>query len=245
MSTQTTPPDRASAQPELLSPEARRRLLAVGRWSFAVVLAALVGAAVFLVMVQGSAHKGFTDLDFNHTLGVLVGGDAFKETSHAALGVSGDSAAPTGLLWTALCALAVVVVYGLLAIRWRRVRWYVSALPLGLAVFLLVSLVYMPLVDARVDDVTTGPFGIDGGGITPVVFLISSLGFALVVARVFALGVDPAWWVVRRPDAEAALSEFEGVEDLELGEAITEDEMRPSLKLPEERSEDGDVGARR
>ena len=39
--------------------------------------------------------------------------------------------------------------------------------------------------------------------------------------------------------------EFEGGEALELGEVVTEDSLRPSLELPEQRPEDGGVGTRR
>ncbi len=230
---------------ELLSPRTQRRLAAAGRRCAAVLMAALVAGVVFLIMVQGSLHKGFTDLDFNHTLGVLIGGDAVRETSHAALGVSGDSAGPTGLLWTAVFAVLVCAAYALVAGRWARRRWYLAALPFGLVVFLLISLVYMPVVDASVDGVSVGLFGVGGGGITPVVFLLSSLGFALVAARVYALGTDNEWWTPRTHDAEHALMEFEGGEALELGEVVTEDSLRPSLELPEQRPEDGGVGTRR
>lgn len=230
-----------TTQPAPLPAAPFPRLAAAGRWCAAVLLSAAVGTVVYLVMVQGSAHKGFTDLDFNHSLGVLIGGDAERETSHSALGVSGDTAAPTGLMWTFVFAVVLCAAYGLVMRRRGRPPWYLAALPFGIVVFLLVALVYMPIVGSRVDEATVRVLGIDGGGITPVVFLLSSLGFALVVARVYSLAVSASWWEPRAHDAEAALLEFEGGEALELGEPLSEDSMRASLELPEQRGEDGGV----
>lgn len=236
----------ATPGPPLLAESARARLGAIGRWCGAVLMAAVAGGVVFLVMVQGSAHRGYTDLDFNHTLGVLIGGAAGEETSHSALGVSGDTAAPTGLLWTGILSLIATALYAAVTARWgRRIPWYLRGLPFGVAVFLAISLIYMPVVDASVDGVDPGLFGVDAGGITPIVFLLSSLGYAVVVARVVALGTERWWWRPRSHDAESALEGFEGGEDLTVGEVVSEETLRTSLELPEERGEDGGVGARR
>ena len=168
--------------PTLLSPAAHDRVAAVGRWCAGVVIAGLVAGVVFLVMVEGSQHKGFTDVTFNHSLGVLIGGEATEARTDVALGVAGDTAAPTGLIWFAFFAVAVMAIYGLTIHRWLKRPWYVTAVPLALFVFLLVSLVYFPLIDARVPDVSVGLFGVGGGGITPVVYFISSFGFAFMAA---------------------------------------------------------------
>lgn len=228
----------------LLSPRAHERLATVGRWCAGVVLSGLVAGVVFLVMVEGSQHKGFTDITFNHSLGVLIGGEATQARTDVALGVAGDTAAPTGLLWCAFLAIAVMAVYGLTIHRWLKRPWYVTAVPLGLLVFLLVSLVYFPLVDAKVPEVSVGAFGVGGGGITPVVYLISSFGFAYMATRAFTLAVDPAWWEARGPDTEEALTQIGGLPGPS-APTPAEDAPRPSLELPEERADDGDMGPRR
>jgi hypothetical protein len=124
--------------------------------------------------------------------------------------VSGDTAAPTGLVWFSLSGIIVMAVYGLTPHRLRR-PWYVRALPLALGVFLLVMLVYMPLVDAVFDEVAVGPLGLDAGGATPLVFAVGSLSFALLAARVFSLAATAEWWRIKEVRAEDALAEIEGL----------------------------------
>ena len=159
--------------------------------------------------------------------------------------MAGDTAAPTGLIWFAFFAVAVMAIYGLTIHRWLKRPWYVTAVPLALFVFLLVSLVYFPLIDARVPDVSVGLFGVGGGGITPVVYFISSFGFAFMATRAFTLATEPWWWESRGPDAEQALTEIGSVPVRDVtteGSAVpAEDRPRPSLELPEERTDDGDV----
>lgn len=235
--------------PTLLSPEGHDRLVTVARWCAGVVMSGLVAGVVFLVMVEGSQHKGFTDIRFNHSLGVLIGGEGTEARTDAALGVAGDTAAPTGLAWFALFAVAVMAIYGLTVHRWLKRPWYVNAVPLGLFVFLLVSLVYFPLIDANLSEVSVGLFGVGGGGITPVVYLISSFGFAYMATRVFSLAVEPWWWEDRGPDAEQALTQIGSQPVTEVtadGVGIpAEGSPRPSLELAEERPDDGDERARR
>lgn len=224
----------------LLSPRARERVAATGRWCVAVVLSGVVAGVVFLIMAEGSQHKGFTAITFNHSLGVLVGGEGTQARTDAALGVAGDTAAPTGLLWCAFLAIVVMAVYGLTIHRWLKRPWYVTAVPLGLLMFLLVSLVYFPLVDANVPEVSVGAFGVGGGGITPVVYLISSFGFAYMATRVFTLALDPAWWEVKASDTEAALSQIGSGRPA--GDPTSAQEAPgPSLELSEQGTDDGDM----
>lgn len=235
--------------PTLLSPGVHDRLAAVGRWCVGVVMSGLVAGVVFLVMVEGSQHKGFTDITFNHSLGVLIGGEGTQARTDAALGVAGDTAAPTGLAWFAFFAVATMAVYGLTIHRWLKRPWYVTAVPLGFLVFLFVSLVYFPLIDANVPEVSVGLFGVGGGGITPVVYLISSFGFAYMATRAFSLAVQPWWWEIRGPDAEQALTQIgsapvRNVTADSVGIPV-EGAPRPSLELPEQRPDDGDERARR
>ena len=77
-----------------------------------------------------------------------------------------------------------------------------------------------------------GIFGVDAGGITPLVIVLCSLGFGLAGARVHSLAVSPGWWEVQEEDAAA---EIERVAALEPSD--------PSLELAEQGPEQGRVGA--
>lgn len=217
----------------------RERLNAVGRWATAVALGGVLAGAVFLIMVQGSHHKGYTDLDFNHSLGTLVGGDAQREASREALGVVGDSAGPTGFWVTALLGIALVMVHSLLVLRFARGRpWYLQAVPLWIVTALLLGLVYGPLVGSSVDGAEAGVFGIDAGGFTAVVLILCALGFALVAARTFGLAIGREWWEAKEESLEKGLEVVEGLE------VVAEPAGAPSLELPEERGEDRGVSSR-
>jgi hypothetical protein len=188
---------------------------AVGRWVSAVILSALAGGIAFLIVVQWAEGREYTDLDFNHSLGVLIGGAGTQARTDAALGVSGDTAAPTGLIWFSVISILVMTVYGLTVHRWMRRPWYVQGLPLAGVVFLLVMLVYMPLVDSSaVEDVSVGVLGLDAGSATPFVFAAGALVYGILGARVFSLAASPEWWRVREVRAEDALAQIEGMEAL-------------------------------
>lgn len=185
---------------------------AAARAAVAVVLSAVVGALLFLIMVQGSFRQGYTDLDFNHVLGTLVKGTAEEETGTTdALGVVGDTAGPTGLYATLGAAVVLMALYGLVLSRLVRRPWPIKGLALGVVTFLVVGLVFCGVADARLDT-PTGLFGIDSGGMTPVVLGVSSLAFGLVGARCYDLVAGAAWWEPHEEDLVAAI---ESVAELE------------------------------
>ena len=87
---------------------------AIGRFVLGVVVAAAAGTATFLIMFQGSFHKGYTDLDFNHALGTAVRGTTLRETeARAALGLVADPAARVGLYADLIAAAVLLTLYGL------------------------------------------------------------------------------------------------------------------------------------
>lgn len=182
----------------------------------APLVAGSVGAIVFLVMMQGSFHEGHTDLDFNHVLGTLVEGDADEVGStNEALGVVGDTVGPTGLWTTILCGIALAAIHGLVITRLVRRRWLVQAIPLAVLTMLAVGILYCGLATARFDT-PTGLFGVDAGGISPIVIILSSAGFAFIVARVHDLAMGAWWWEERpNPLAESKLEEVAGIEPAE------------------------------
>jgi hypothetical protein len=222
-----TPPDGDLASPDRdLASLAR----STGRFVVAVVVSAAVATVIFLIMVQGSFRKGYTDLDFNHVVGTVVKGTASEAaTAHGALGVVGDTAGPSGLYSAFVGAAVLLALYGLVTHVVHR-HWVVQGLGLGVVTFLVLGLVFAPIADARLDT-PTGLFGVDAGGFTVVVLGVSALGFGLVAARCYDLIQSAHWW---RP-TEATLEE--------VLEAVGEVEVERSLELPEERPEQGGMRA--
>jgi hypothetical protein len=203
----------------------------IGRFVVAVAVAAAIGAVVFLVMVQGSFHKGYTDLDFNHVAGTAVKGTTLRQTQEReALGIIGDSAGPTGLYSVLIGAVVLLTVYGLVTRVVRR-HWTIQGLGLGVVTFLLLGLAFGPISDARQDEAHTGLFGVDAGGFTVVVLGLSALGFGLVAARCYDLIDSVDWW-------EASESTVD-----EVFEAVGDVEEEPSLELPEQGPEQGGMRA--
>jgi hypothetical protein len=203
---------------------------AITRFIVGVAVAAVAGTATFLIMVQGSFHKGYTDLDFNHTLGTAVKGTTLRETeARAALGLVGDTAGPIGLYAGLVGAGVLIAVYGLVIRRVHR-HWVLTGLGLGVVTFLVIGLVYPPIADARQDEFPVGLFGVDAGGFTAVVLGLSALGFGLVAARCFDLITSAHWW----EPAEAVHDEVA---------AVTGVDEHGSLELPEEGAEQGGMRA--
>lgn len=174
----------------------------IGRVTRAVVapvISGSVAAIVFLVMIQGSFHKGYTTLDFNHVLGTLIEGGAREVGSTTdALGVVGDSVGPTGLRATILLGIALMVVHELAIAPYLRRHWLIQAIPLAVLTNVAVGFVFCGLASARFDT-PTGLFGVDAGGATPMVIVLCSIGFALMGARIHELARHAAWWKAR-PD---------------------------------------------
>jgi hypothetical protein len=205
---------------------------ALGRAVFGVVVGAILGAILFLIMVQGSFHQGYTDLDFNHVLGTMIKGTAEEQTTSDAFAVVGDTAGPTGLYATVAGAAVLMALYGLVIAPLVHRRWTIRGLVLGVVTALVVGFGFCATADAMLDT-PTGLFGIDAGGMTPVVLVVSSLGFGLLGARCYDLITTPSWWEERQEDAAAAI---ESVAELEEPSDL-------SLELAEEGPEQRRVGA--
>lgn len=203
---------------------------AIGHFVVAVVVAAAAGSAIFLIMIQGSLHKGFTDLDFGHTLGTAVKGTTLRDTeAREALGLVGDQAGPIGLYATLIGAAALLAVYGLVLRRVHR-HWVVTGLGLGVVTFLVLGLGFGPIADVRQDESPTGLFGVETGGFTVVVLFLSALGFGVVAARCYDLIMSAEWWEPRTVEGDEVA-------------AVTGVEEDGSLELPEEGTEEGGVRA--
>lgn len=195
----------------------------------APVVSGAVAAVVFLIMVQGSFRKGHTSLDFNHVLGTLIEGEAQEVGStQEALGVIGDSAGPTGFSATIVAGIVLMVIHSLVITRLVRRHWLIQAVPLWLLTVAALGLVYAPYADSQLDT-PIGTFGADAGGMTPLVLILSALGFAVTGARCHDLMSRTGFWVSRQESVEQALADLPGVGD------------PGSLELAEERREDGGV----
>lgn len=205
-----------SAEGDVANPRTgAEAVAAAGRWISAVLLAGALGAVVFLIVAGQARDRGYTDITFNHSLGVMVGGAATEARSDRALGVAGDTAGPTGLLWSVVLGALLVALFAVTVHRYLRRHWALQGIVLGVAAWLLVSLVYFPLLDRNpIEQVSVSPFGFGAGGGTPVVFLVASLAFGLLAARVFTLVVHREWWREKVVDHESALRGIEGMEDL-------------------------------
>jgi hypothetical protein len=174
-----------------------RRLAPIARALVGVGLGGALGAVTFLIVANQAQEHGDTSLRFNHALGLLVGGQTQDVTAHGRLGVVGDTAGPRGLYVTLLSAALLVAIYGvLLEPRFRGRRWALGGVALAAATFLVVGLVYGPLVESRVprDDAVAGLFGVDAGVATPLWLGLASLAFGVVAARVYGLARSPGWW---------------------------------------------------
>lgn len=204
----------------------------VARTAVAIAVSAVVAALLFLIMIQGSFRQGYTDLDYNHVLGTMVKGTAEEETrTNEALGIVGDTAGPTGLYATLLGAAVLMALHGLVITRLVRRGWPVQGLVLGVVTALVVGLVFCGVADSRLDT-PTGIFGADAGAITPLVIVLSSLGFGLLGARCYGLVTSASWWEPREEDVAATI---ESIAELE--------ERDGSLELPEDGPEERRVGA--
>jgi hypothetical protein len=193
-------------------------------------VSALAGALVFLIMIQGSFHRGYTDLDFNHVLGTLIKGTAEESTTSEAFGVVGDTAGPTGLYATLVGAGVLMLIHALVIHPLVKRRWLVQGLVLGALTALVVGLGFCGIADARLDT-PTGLFGADAGGMTPLIIVCSSLGFGLAGGRCYGLIAADSWWEVRQEDVAATIESVAGLEP-----------SGASLELTEQGPEHGRVG---
>ena len=88
----------------------------------------------------------------------------------------------------------------------RGRRWSLGGLALGLVAFLVLGLVFGPLVNARVsaDEDVAGILGLDAGVATPFCLVAASLAFGFTVARVYGLVRSAEWWRADAGDGSAS-----------------------------------------
>ncbi len=171
----------------------------------AVVVGGLVAGTCFLIVIQDANRRGHTDLDFNHTLGTIVEGhQATDQTTRAALGVVGDSAAPTGLVATLLLSIALLAIYALAVVPLVRRGWIVRGLVLGGVALLAVGLAYPPLADDYLEE-SLGAFGTGYGTGTTIAMILASLAFGIAGSRCHSLVASAGWWTPRGEEFEEAL----------------------------------------
>jgi hypothetical protein len=213
-----------------LDPGLRHRLTTVGRFVGGAVLGGVVAGSVFLIMVQGSFRKGYTDLEYNHVLGTAIRGTAEERSTQEALGVVGDTAGPTGLYATFAAAALLLALHGLLVTRRTSWPWHLRALPLWGITILVAGVVFPLYADSRLDTDTGVFWTVPSGALTPLVLIVSSLGFALMGERAFSLISGARWWEHKEEGVHSAMESLGPIEE------------EPSLELAEERSEQRRMG---
>ena len=197
-------------------------LPALARSVAGVLIGGVVTAIVFLICVQGSFRQGITDFDYAHVLGTAVEGTATEETGAEALGVIGDSAGPTALWTTIIAGIVLLAFHALVTARFVPRGWVVKGIALGIVCFLAIGVIYIPYVDANLET-PIGWWGADEDGMTPLVFLGSSLIACIVGARCYDLAERASWWEPEKVAVDEQLAELTGVdESFELPEQDTE-----------------------
>jgi len=191
-----------------------------------VLIGGVATAIVFLICVQGSFRQGITTFEFAHVLGTAVEGTATEESGAEAFGVIGDSVGPTALWTTIVAGIVLLTFHALVTARFVRRGWVVKGIALGIVCFLAIGVIYVPFVDANLDT-PIGWWGADEDGVTPLVFLGSSLIACIVGARCYDLAERASWWEEEKVAVDEQLAEITGLDD--------------SLELPEQGPEQGAI----
>ena len=196
-----------------LSPALRQRLRTAWRQAIGVLTGGVLGAGVWLVVVQQGREWDLTDVDFVRGVATIFGSD----------GVDRRAVGSYGLYVTLAMGVILVAVHALAGTRLVRRGWWYQTVPLAALSFLLWAVVMSPTRPS-------GLFGLSAGGITsPAVFLVGGAAFAIVAVRCYSLITGSGWWEEKHEDISAGLDKISAT-------------RRPSLELPEERPEEGRVG---
>ena len=194
-----------------------------------VAVSGMVGAVVWLVVMQEGPERNWSDHNYNQVVGqVFVGRE--------------DDVAKAGFVATLAIGVALAAVYALVIGPLigrkgpRRAALVFAAVPL-----LLWGLVLAPRVTAYKDTaldearqtIPGGVFGWDAGGITLLLAVVASLLFALSVDRIYRLMRAADWWR-SRGDNDAMRQETL--------DQLVAPAPGPSLEFPEQRREEGREG---
>ncbi|MDX6555754.1 MAG: hypothetical protein QOD86_1949 [Miltoncostaeaceae bacterium] len=194
----------------------RDRFRWVIRQVLGVAAGGVIGAAVWLVVVQEGRNLDLTNLDFVRAMALVFQADGAdrRATGSAGLYVTLGAGVLLVLIQAALLPLVP---------RLRGRSWWLQAVPLGIVGFLLWGVVLSP---AR----PSGFLGLDAGGATsPVVFLAGAAGFAIAGWRCYTLISGAEWWEDKEQDLTRSLEQIEG--------------QPRSLELAEQGPEQGRIGS--
>lgn len=187
-----------------------------------VLLGGIVGALGWLVVLQEGPQRGWSDHDYNETMG-----QAFVDRA--------DDVARAGLWATLVAGVALAGIYALVVeplLGGRRP--FVAGLTFAVAPLAAWGLVLTPFTTAYEDtapghplvEIPGGILGLDAGASGLVLGVVGSLVFAAAVSRIYRLATSAEWWRSRPQSGEMA----RGVLDEIVGEG--------SLELPEKRSKE-------
>ena len=180
-----------------------------------IAVGGVLGAAVWLVVVQEGRTMNHTDLDFVRAMALIF----------EAEGTDRRATGSAGLYLTLGAGVLLIVLHALVVPRLARFRercWWVQAIPIGVVSYLLWGAVMSPTRPS-------GFFGVNAGGITSAItFLVGAAAFAIVAVRCYTLITSNRWWEDKENDIARSLDEIEA---------------RPrSLELAEQGPEQGRVG---
>lgn len=208
--------DQAAAN----TPSVTEKLARLAREIVGVLAGGLLGSIAWTVISHQTFSRGWSDQDFPEALGELRGGEL---TDIPRLG-----------LWTGLLA-GVVLAIVVLPVAYRLVkgRWYVQALPLAAAAFLLWGLWFSPAIG----DTTSfpgGAFGSDAGFGTALSYVAAALGYGLVAGRVYSVSAARDFWQPQENDLREQGAEVMSELGLDDATAGVRMDGEASLELPEE-----------
>lgn len=194
----------------------RERLRGAVRHVVGVVVSGVLGAAVWLVVVQEARNLDLTDLDFVRAMALIF----------EAEGTDRRATGSAGLYLTLGAGVLLVALHALIVPRLSRFRgrgWWAQAVPLAAAAYLLWGAIMSPTRPS-------GFFGLQAGGITSALsFLAGAAGFAIIAVRAYTLITSERWWEDKEQDISHSLDAIEA---------------RPrSLELPEQGREERRVGS--
>ena len=194
----------------------QERVRWVVRQLLGVVVGGVVGAAVWLVVVQEGRNLDLTDLDFVRAMALIF----------QAEGADRRATGSAGLSLTLGAGVLLVLIQAALLPRVPRLRdrsWWLQAVPLWIVGFLLWGVVLSPTRPS-------GFLGLDAGGATsPLVFLAGAAGFAIAAWRCYTLITGAQWWEDKEQDLAQSLDQIEA--------------QPRSLELAEQGPEQGRIGA--
>ncbi|MEW6582898.1 MAG: hypothetical protein AB1416_09075 [Actinomycetota bacterium] len=203
-------------------PRLGERILDSLRHIAGVVAGGVLGALLWLIVMQQGPEHELTDHDFNQIMGQV-----FVDRS--------ADVAKAGLWGTFAFGILIACLYPPVFHRMERHRGpVVAAAAFAVVPFLLWGIAFSPVVTAFVDvptgeaprHIPGGPFGSEGGAAAVILGLVASAVYATMASRAYSLMSRRDWWerrYRRSGIAQETIVEIVGDPSLELAEQVPEE----------------------